>query len=507
MGAFQIEDTVYFVYLVYPLLIAAMTLLAIKEFRKSLPEICKRDWAALSLVMAFALLWLVLHSDIASQYWGPSFQNWKFEYNALSLSRFEPASFEIIHHNGAAFLMIPFLWIFGVSHSSVVMLNAIAFVVCVSGCALAARELAGRRSALILTGFFACTYDPLLALWPAGGEYMLCMAACSLSIWLILRDLRVGSLGGFFLTALSIQYASMIRMEALLLWGIWFIAYLTMDERRAGRLKVMVLLGSVSFIISSMAFDNFFSPREALEDKNLHYYFNGYLYYLAEALPILLAALFALFAFLKKGDARVLALLCGVVVFSVMLLFSASSDVYQLSNYLFIPLAIIAGSFTDSLSNRPKILAVLSVLLVASGAFWGQSCIWSNIELFRQPDKDIRELAGSLENKGTPLLIYEPYAALALCERPLVQHGIIPLKKLVRNLDDLDSFACFALKESQGGCDFVELFSDVRELVTEGLTHVDPEKYGFKASDIRENGAVVMRVYHRSAGTKAGRLP
>jgi|GEM_PF-2637248 len=494
MGAFQIEESALFIYTVYPLLLLSIFYFGFREIRRALPLWKTADRLALGGVTLLAIVQLLLHSDLVNDFWGPGQQNWKFEYNAVAISQLGGAVFEHIHHHGSSFLMTPFFLIFGQHHTSVIYMNSILFVLLTVSVFMASREIFNSWRAGLVAGLFVPFYDPILALWPAGGEYLAAFSLGMTALWLLLRNLREGNVSSFVIAALVLQLASMMRMEIIFLWVVWFAGAYLAETYPRRMLKHIFIFGSFSLMISSLAFDTFFTPREAMSDMRLWENIGSYLLFLSDTLIVLLAFIPGLHKLLKIGNSSAYSLLLMLLIYSLIILSGPSSDKNQLSAYFFIPICIIAGGVALYLPRKVLLFSGLIIPFILLNALPKQQCVWGSVDFERDSDMAIRRLVETLP-EDMKLMLNPTYSEIAFGSIRSPFSIMTTAGKVMQSVAGKGPFACFHHIDMKDGCWYVEMFRDVRQVALESLSSIEPLEYGCRIVDSRRDAQIEMRIY------------
>jgi hypothetical protein len=93
-------------------------------------------------------------------------------------------------------------------------------------------------------------------------------------------------------------------------------------------------------------------------------------------------------------------------VYSAIVMSSQSSDQYQLSAYLFIPVCIIAGGVALYLPSRLMLFSATLLPVVILNVLPRQYCLWDSLEAEREADRALRRLAATLPDDMRACLVW-----------------------------------------------------------------------------------------------------
>jgi len=446
------------------------------------------------------LLIMAAFSGYVSEYWNPGEQNWKFEYNGIMLSRGESPAFAHSNPHGSSLLMAPFFLIFGETHSAVVILNGLALLAAALFASQAAGEaFGGKRLPTILAGPFLVAYFPVIALWGAGGEYALFLAAMSASMWLILRSMRDSSTASLLLTGAVIFLSALIRIEGFFMWLLWPPMLFIKGKLKLKRLAAMAAgaafnLTLILIAIRHIVFGNAGKPILRFEHLPQN---SGWLaFFLSDGAVVLLLMLPGLFVLARRNVTAALCLMCLSSGYGFFWLLGPSFDHCQISTQIILPLCIIASGAFLLLEGRNKFImisaAALMLILHVMPLGNANSYLSPLIKSWQQSDLEMRKLSQEL-NADIPLMANLPHVKMTMPQ-------VVPLADRYISIEEFNKFAsqhkrmaCFSTADHPSECAYTrELFQR-----KSAGSLLEPEKFGFTLESSRRNGSTFLNIYKR----------
>jgi len=257
---------------------------------------------------------------------------------------------------------------------------------------------------------------------------------------------------------------------------------------------LLPLTAAAGLLLQSLAFSIFFLSRSAASSMHLWWNADACLLLLSDAAPVLAASIPGFRKALLNGNSAIYGLLSMLFVYSAIVMSSQSSDQYQLSAYLFIPVCIIAGGVALYLPSRLMLFSATLLPVVILNVLPRQYCLWDSLEAEREADRALRRLAATLPD-DMPRMLGLAYSRMALGKTPPPHFGAISVDMAISDLAGRGPFACFHRIGEKEGCWFVELFQNEQRAIHGAPPAVEPLNFGCSIIDSHRDDPIEMLIY------------